>query len=126
MSNAAFPTRPFAKSFKQTWAFESEMLARYPAGRIKYGSEVRVSKNGKALRDWQVFDKMTLVATHTMMILHSKKNGAAYAVVSRDANATVSEELKAILAVAGTAKVASSGGSDSEVDEVVVALGATM
>jgi hypothetical protein len=74
--------------------------AQYPGAKIAY-TNPRKSAAGAPLYDWTATDG-AVVATHTMMILKSRKNsGKPYAVVTREATqAPPSAELAAILKTA--------------------------
>jgi hypothetical protein len=88
------------QSFTEQWQFESEAKAQYPGAKIAY-SNPRKSAAGAPLYDWTATDG-AVVATHTLMVLKSRKNGGKpYAVVTREPTmAPPSAELAAILATA--------------------------
>jgi hypothetical protein len=87
------------QSFTEQWQFENEAKAQYPGYAIAY-TKPRKSAAGAPLYDWTATDG-EVTATHTMMVLKSRKTGAPYAVVTREATQPPpSAELAAILATA--------------------------
>jgi hypothetical protein len=84
------------QSFTDQWGFEHEAKALYPGCTVSY-QNARKSAAGAPLYDWVATDG-AVVATHTLMILKSRKTGKPYAVVTREATqAPPSAELAAIL-----------------------------
>ena len=89
------------KSFEDSWAFEEEIKALYPATcTVTYGAEMRATKKGTPSMDWDIFNKDgSLRARHIMLLLKSQKTELPYIVVSRKPQKQAqSDELKAILA----------------------------
>jgi hypothetical protein len=88
------------QTFTEQWQFESEAKTQYPGYAISY-SNPRKSAAGAPLYDWTAIDG-EVTATHTMMVLKSRKNGGKpYAVVTREPTpAPPSAELAAILKTA--------------------------